>query len=184
MTIVEQIRQFVEAECKKKTSKYGHEPYLYHFLPTQAYAKQLAEEQGADVEVVEIAALLHDIGSIRYSRKDHDVTGAKIAKDKLRKLDYPNEKISKVVACILNHRSSRASNRVTLEEQIIADADGISNFNNVSGIFKAAFTYEKKDQKTAQADVRNKLIKTYDKLSPRAKEIVKPKYEAAIVLFS
>jgi uncharacterized protein len=107
----------VEEECKKPTSKYGYEPYPCHFVPMVKYAKKLAKRLKADEEVVEIAAWLHDVGSIIYGRDNHHITGAKIAEEKLKELGYPPEKkIELVKKCILNHRGSKQNKRETIEE--------------------------------------------------------------------
>jgi uncharacterized protein len=92
--IIDQVRTFVENECKKPTSKYGYEPFPYHFVPMVAYAKQLADQLGGDKEVIEIAGRLHDIGSIIYGREDHHITGADVAEKKLTEFNYPPEKIA------------------------------------------------------------------------------------------
>jgi len=180
--IAEKIREFVEGECKKPTSKYGYEPYQNHFVPVARYAEILAEKLNADKEIVKIAALLHDVGSIIHGRKDHHITGAKIAEKKLKELGCAKEKIEKIKQCILSHRGSKDIKRETTEAQIIADADTMSNFDNLSGIFKAAFIYENKDQQEAQKSVRQKLINSFNKLSSEAKKIIKPKYDAAMLL--
>ena len=138
MDIINEIKHFVEDECKKPTSKYGYEPFHFHFVPMVNYAEKLADELGGDKEVILIAAWLHDIGSIIHGREDHHITGAKIAEEKLKELQYPAEKIELVKKCILNHRSSQQNGRSSLEEQIIAEADAMSNFDNIAGIFKAA----------------------------------------------
>ena len=80
MGIINEIKHFVENECKKPSSKYGYEPFRFHFAPMVNYAEKLADELGGDKEVILIAAWLHDIGSIIHSREDHHITGAKIAK--------------------------------------------------------------------------------------------------------
>lgn len=183
MNAVEEARKFVEDECKKPTSKYGQEVYAFHFLSVHDYAKKLAEENGADVEVVEIAAWLHDIGSIMMGRDNHHITGAEISGQKLAELGYAPEKIEKVKNCILHHRGSVNTKRETTEEQIIADADAMSAFDNITGIFMATFTFEKHtSQLSANRAVKNKLANSYNKLSTKAKEIIKPKYEAAMLL--
>jgi len=96
MSPIPQIKSFVEAECKKPTSKYGYEPFAFHFMPVVSYAEQLADELGGDKEVIVISAWLHDIGSIIHGREDHHITGAKIAEEKLKELQYPPEKIELV----------------------------------------------------------------------------------------
>jgi uncharacterized protein len=81
--------------------------------------------------VIEIAGRLHDLGSIIYGREDHHLTGAELAEKKLTELHYPPEKIELVKKCIFNHRGSKNFVRTTLEEQIIAEADVMSTFDNL-----------------------------------------------------
>lgn len=183
MDIVREVKNFVEAECKKPTSKYGYEPFPHHFAPVAEHAARLADELGADKEVVLVAAWMHDIGSILYGREDHHVTGAKVAGEKLRELGYPPEKIERVKQCILNHRGSAPRERLSIEEQILAEADVMSNFDNISGIFKAAFVYEHLDQGAARDSVRKKLENKWNQLRfESSKRMIRPKYEAAMVL--
>ncbi len=181
--IVEEIRKFVEEESKKPGAKYGYELYEFHLIPVRNYAVELAKKLGADVEVVEIAAWLHDIGSIISRRENHHITGAEIAENKLKELGYPLEKIERVKSCILNHRGSVNNLRVSLEEQIISDADAISNFDSISGLFSAALVYEGLNQEEAKISVREKLKRKWNKLQfEESKELIKEKYEAAMLL--
>ena len=183
MDIVNEIKNFVENECKKPGSKYGYEPFPFHFVPMADHAEKLALELGGDKEVILIAAWLHDIGSIIHGREDHHITGAKIAEEKLKELQYPAEKIDLVKKCILNHRGSRQNERTGIEEQIIAEADAMSNFDNIAGIFKAALIYENKTQDEAKVSVRQKLERKWRQLHfENSKKIIKPKYEAAMLL--
>ncbi len=185
MTIVDQVREFVESECKKPTSHYGYEPFLFHFTPMVRYATQLTDSLGGDREIVLLAVWLHDIGSIVYGRTDHHITGAAIAKQKLHELHYPEKKITLVTKCILNHRGSQKNERHTIEEQIVAEADTLSAFDNVSGIFKAAFIYENLTQGEAQISVRQKLERKWKKLHfEQSKKLIKPRYDAAMLLLA
>jgi uncharacterized protein len=180
--IIKKVREFVEEECKKPTSKYGYEPYEGHFIPVVKYSKILGERLNADLEILEIAAWLHDIGSIINGRENHHITGSEIAERKLTELNYPAEKIKQVKHCILTHRGSQDIIRETIEAQILADADSMSHFDNIVGPLKAALVYEGLDQFEANNSVKNKLIRSYNKLSKEAKHIIKPKYDAAMLL--
>ena len=183
--IIEKIRIFVEDECKKPTSLYGYEPFLCHFTPVVMYAKQLADQFWWDKEVIEIAGWLHDIGSIIYGREDHHITGAKIAGEKLVELNYPVEKIELIKKCILHHRGSKEFVRESIEEKIIAEADVMGAFTNLSGLFKAAFIYEHLDQEQAEISVRKKLENKRNQLSfLESKELVRSKYESAMILLN
>jgi hypothetical protein len=90
-----------------------------------------------------------------------------------------------VKKCILHHRGSKHFARETLEEQIIAEADVISNFDNIAGIFKACFIYEGLDQGQAKLSVREKLENKRNQLHfEESKDIIRPKYEAALLLLT
>jgi uncharacterized protein len=185
MNIVEEVKNFVDEECKKPSSHYGYEPFLFHFIPMVRYATQLADELGGDKEVIILASWLHDIGSIMHGRTDHHITGATIAEKKLCELHYSREKIALVKQCILNHRGSQKNDHHTIEEQIVAEADTLSAFDNVSGIFKAAFIYENLDQGSAQQSVRQKLERKWAQLHfEKSKELIRPRYEAAMILLT
>lgn len=182
--VVEEVKSFVEEECRKPSSNYGAEPFEHHFKPTVKYAKQLAEELGADKEMVMIAAWLHDIGSIKCGRENHHETGAEIAEEKLEELGYPEEKRKLVKECIKNHRSSIDNERNTIEEKIVAEADAISSFDDVPGQFQAAFIHEGLDREEARKSIKKKLQRKWNQLHfKESREIIRPKYEAAMELF-
>lgn len=185
MNIVEKVKSYVESECRKPSSKYGFDPFEFHFIPMVAHAENLAKLLGADREIVLLAAWLHDIGSIIEGRKDHHISGARIAEAKLLELNYPPARIELIKKCILHHRGSTKSECQTLEEKIISEADAISNFDNIAGCFKAAFVYEGLTQGEARESVRKKLQNKYNQLYfAESKRIIKPKYEAAMLLLS
>ncbi len=183
MDIINEIKDFVEKECRKPSSRYGYEPFPFHFVPMASYAEKLADELGGDKEIILIACWLHDIGSIVHGREDHHITGARIAEEKLKEFQYPEERIELVKKCILNHRSSQENGRDSIEEQIVAEADAMSNFDNIAGIFKAAFVYEDKDQGEAKDSARKKLEQKWNRLHfEKSKEMIKSKFEAAMLL--
>lgn len=182
--LVEKVRAFVEEECRKPTSKYGYEPYLYHFIPVHNYARKLAQEAGADLEIVEISAWMHDIGSIIYGREEHHITSSEIAEAKLGELGYTLDKIEKVKHCIISHRGSQSIKRESLEAEILAEADAMTHFDMIPDLFHVAFVTEKKSRQDGLESVRQKIINSYNKLSPKAKLIIQPKYDAAMLLLS
>ena len=183
--LIEKIRQFVEDECKKPSAKYST-AYELHFVSMHNIAKKLAEELDADVEIVEIAAWLHDIGSIIYGRENHHITGAKIAEEKLKELNYPYEKIELVKKCILNHRGSKENEneRNFIEAKIIAEADILDAFDNISKQFLITLVHEKKPLEEARKSILNKLKNKWSQLEfEESKKLIKPKYNAVILLF-
>ena len=183
MNIIEQVRKFVESECKKPSSNYGYDPFLYHFIPVVEYSEKLAGKLGAEKEIVIIAAWLHDIGSIIHGRKDHHITSAKIAEEKLSEFGYTAEKIEKVRDCIISHRGSQQISPKTLEAKILIEADTLSAFNDITGLFQSALVYEKLSRKEAKDSVKKKLINKWKQLNlDESREIIKSKYKAVMLL--
>lgn len=83
-------------------------------------------EPMADVDVVILSALLHDIGRLNEEKtpgKGHAAVGAQMAGPILQDLGWSKEKISHVQACIRTHSYKRGLTPQTLEGKILFDAD-------------------------------------------------------------
>lgn len=177
------VKDFVENECKKPSSHYGYDPFVFHFIPVVEYAQKLADKFGADKEIVTISAWFHDIGSIMYGRENHHITGAKIAEKKLKEFGYPQDKIDQVKNCIFSHRGSQKIKTNTIEAQILAEADTLSAFNEITGLFQCAFSYEKLSRTEAKKSVKQKLENKWVQLKLKgSKKMVKPQYKAFMLL--
>lgn len=180
--VVEEVRKFVEEECNKHPL--GREIFINHFISVVKYSKKLAEELSVDEKLIEIAAWLHDIGSIIYGRENHHITGAEIAEKELKKLNYPEEKIQLVKKCILNHRGSIGNKFGSIEEKIVAEADCLAFFDNLEGYILWVIDSDKiKNQKKIKDSVKQKAINKWNQLSKEAQELIKPKFNEVMLLF-
>ncbi|MCX6066741.1 MAG: HD domain-containing protein [Chloroflexi bacterium] len=99
-----------------------------HILRVYRMAERLALAEGADLEIVHAAALLHDAeGSNpddKAKRANHHHTSADFAADVLSAEGWSAERIAAVQHCIRAHRFRDTSELPqTLEAQIIFDAD-------------------------------------------------------------
>jgi len=94
----------------------------------------LASEEKADLEVVQVGTILHDIGWTLG--QPHNETGAKLASKILEEIGYPEEKSEKVLRIILHHPLEFRDRLETLEEKIVRDADRIDLLGAV-GITRA-----------------------------------------------
>jgi uncharacterized protein len=97
---------------------------LDHVLRVRDIALKIAEAipEPVDREVLEVAALLHDIG--RVSRdKDHAKHSAEIAYIILKLACFPEDKVRKVVEAILSHSFSEGVKPMSIEAKILSDAD-------------------------------------------------------------
>ena len=102
-----------------------------HILRVYHMAERLAQAEGADVEIVRAAALLHDAqpsgGTPDESeavRVDHHLVSAHFAESILRREGWTEEKIAAVVHSIRAHRfRDNLEQPSTLEAQVLFDAD-------------------------------------------------------------
>lgn len=89
-------------------------------------AVRLANEENADLDVVRAATLLHDIARAMEDEgkiADHATEGAKMARKILEEIDFPKEKVAKVIHCIEAHRFKKGMKAESLEAKILQDAD-------------------------------------------------------------
>lgn len=183
MTIIEKVQEHVKEQCQKDTNIFTMEAYDSHFVSVVKYAKELATKRKADIEITELSAWLHDIGSIMGDSENHHITGANYAEKLLKSFNYPQDKIDKIKHCIISHRGSKNIARESVEAECLADADALSHFDDVHGLFRLALISKKLDTTTAKQFVYAKLERSWNKLSDEAKQIIRPKYEAAKILF-
>jgi len=81
-----------------------------------------------DLDVLRLAALLHDIGGVRELKDRsgkvcHARESAKMAQKILKEFGYPQNKINKITHCILAHRYRTGVKPETKEAEILFDAD-------------------------------------------------------------
>jgi uncharacterized protein len=110
-----------------------------HVLRVLALAERIGQAEGADMEVVRAAALLHDVGRAQADAEglDHAAIGAERAREILA--GQPPEKIEAVAHAIAAHRFRADSAPEALEAQALFDADKLDAIGAV-GIARA-FAY-------------------------------------------
>lgn len=140
-------------------------------------AKELARKYGADIEIVELGALLHDVALMANvgDRKEHHINGRDIARELLVKIDYPKDKIERVIGCVLNHRSSK--NATNIEELCVADADILAHFDNIPMLYNSAFNRFNVKLENINEWMKESFEKDYNDLSERTRDYFKDKYK-------
>ena len=176
--ILSDLQKEIYDRCQRETNKFGMGCY-YHIVAVVKNAEILAEKYGADKEVVLIAAWLHDIASITdYSLYDlHHIHGAEMAYGILKEYGYDNKKIRLVQECIKNHRGSVNLEKNSLEELCVADADAISHFDSVPSLLYLAYVQKGMGIEAGKEFVKNKLARSFQKLSAESKQHYQNKYE-------
>lgn len=119
-----------QAAKHQALSRYGSKKpaFNYRWAHVQAVvdvARKLAKKTGADKDVVEAAAWLHDVRKEANDR--HSVAGAKFARELLKKTDFPKDKIDLVCQAIEDHMGLWRKEPLTLlESQVLWDADKLT----------------------------------------------------------
>ena len=179
MNIVEEIEKYVkkQIEIYKINSDDHYDFWNEHIKYVYENSIKLAKKYLADLEIVSLGALLHDIALINKvgDRKDHHINGEIIAKELLNNLSYDDEKTNKVLKCIYNHRSSL--NAESIEEICVADADILAHFDNIPMLFNSAFVRNKVNLNEVREWMKNTFEKDYNDLSEKTKEVFKERYE-------
>lgn len=115
--IAEEIKNLFEG------AEGGHD--WWHTRCVRNLAKHIAEKEGADIFVTELAALLHDISDFKFNG-GNEYAGGIAAEELLRKYDIPDDVINKVVYIVNNISFKGAGEKdelETLEAKCVQDAD-------------------------------------------------------------
>lgn len=176
--IIDYLQDELYKRCQKPENKFGIGCY-HHIEAVVKNAELLAEKNGANKEVVVIAAWLHDIASITdYSLYEmHHIHGANMAYDILTKFNYEEDKIIHIQECIRNHRGSIKNNKSTKEELCVSDADAISHFYNVPSLLYLVYATKGMGFEAGKEYVKGKLERSYSKLSNDSQEYYARKYQ-------
>ncbi len=104
-------------------------PFNYrweHVCAVVRLAVRLAPLTGADLEVVEAAAWLHDICK-KGRDDDHGCEGAQVARNILSRTDFPSDKVERVADAISKHVGLSSDPELEpLEAAVLWDADKLA----------------------------------------------------------
>ena len=137
--LVEKVNAFIEKYQSDMNYCHGYD----HLRRVAKLAVKIGTIEKADCEIIEIAALMHDIGlaSLAWARRalgkdesdyqdfvtrylldtnDHGKIGAIIAQRFLEQTGYPDSKVRQVTLIVSEHPSTT---QTTLESGIVSDAD-------------------------------------------------------------
>lgn len=124
-----------EAEELYRGSESAHD--FDHVLRVARLGQRIAKAEGADVEVVRLAALLHDV-PVAEARSDHHRAAAEHARRLLTLRGVDPARVENVAHCIEAHRfRDRSVQPLTLEARVLYDADKLDSIGAV-GVLRAA----------------------------------------------
>ena len=119
--ILDRTRDFIKKELSGDGS--GHD--WWHIVRVTKTAMQIGIKENADLFIIELGAMLHDLGDFKFHDGDHTV-GPRMVTEWLEKNDVDVDTIKKVVD-IVNEISYKGTDvdtpMSTLEGNIVQDAD-------------------------------------------------------------
>lgn len=121
--ILEKIRE----EVKQKLSGVNSCHEWEHTERVFNLAMHIGKKEGADLEVLGLAAILHDIARKEQDESngkiDHAERGAVLAREILVRYDLPKEKLENILHCIQSHRYRNDIIPLTIEAKVLYDSD-------------------------------------------------------------
>ncbi|MDO9399142.1 MAG: HD domain-containing protein [bacterium] len=135
----QKIKDIAEKEISN-TSDVAHD--MSHVMRVYNLALNIAkQESNVDIDVLQAAILLHDIGGHKEmsdpsGKTDHAIESAKMAEPILKKLDFTSKQIKHIQDCIISHRYKTENKPETIEAKILFDADKLDSIGAI-GIARA-----------------------------------------------
>jgi uncharacterized protein len=135
---------------------------LDHAERVRQIAEDIGRREGADLDILRAAALLHDIG-VPIDQERHYEIGARLARGILAQLGFTEDEIEPIAHVIEAHSRYGGPDPQTLEAQILEDADAVE-YVGATGLARAIVRGMKSG--TYDADL-NKLPALIDELIER-----------------
>jgi uncharacterized protein len=137
-TIIEYVKE--QTETNGRPPKYPFRDRFEHTMRVYRWAIKLQNKLGGDLEIISLAALLHDVGWDEKEEISHAVVGAQMAADFLVEMDYDPAKIGRVCEIIRRHEDQDTEDELSLECQIVMDADLLDELGAIGVLWDAMAT--------------------------------------------
>lgn len=171
MTVIKNI----EAEVKQYYEGLDIVHDWKHIQRVRKFALELGRHEKADLKILEIAALLHDIGRKYSNDEEHAQKSYEMAREILEKYDLSKEEKENILDCVLSHSLKSKKEPKTKEGIVLRDADKL-DLAGIVGIARILMFY------AARGDSFEKLMEEYKyKLLICLKKDVKTEYAKKII---
>ncbi|MFB6153581.1 MAG: HD domain-containing protein [Halodesulfurarchaeum sp.] len=138
-----------------------------HILNVVKLGTQIARKEGADEDVVRVAALFHDIAKLDADQDVHAEEGARVAREYLESHgDYPPSFTDQVCRAIENHSHQGDLEDVSLETRCLIEADLLDKVGaNGTALMLLRMGYEARTHMDAADMVQRVLERGRDALN-------------------
>ncbi len=133
--ITKNLIKKIEKEAKKYFQKASGCHDWTHVERVRALALKIGRKEKADLGILELAALLHDIGRKEEMRSRgalcHAEKGSELAENILIKYGLERNVVENIKHCIIAHRHLNSYEPDTIEAKILYDADKLDSIGAV-----------------------------------------------------
>jgi uncharacterized protein len=155
----------------------------FHVERVRRTALAIAREEGADLTVVELAALLHDLADWKFAGGDHEA-GPRAARAWLASLAVPAatvEHVCQIIASLSFKGAGVATAMATVEGQCVQDADRLDAIGAI-GIARAFAYGGAKERALYDPDVPPQPHATFEAYKRNAGPTINHFYEKLLLL--
>jgi uncharacterized protein len=163
------VREFIETHdplATKLATRFPFRRLADHCYRTYRWAQRIQACEGGDREVVEIAALFHDVGKcIDNTPAGHARAGAEICELYLVSRGFDGDQTARIVHIVRNHVHSIRDVPLSLEARIVRDADRLDEVGALTVLWDAMAAGAEEPQSYALTFQR--IRSAYDRLTRR-----------------
>jgi len=179
--IVDEMKEYVAGECRSSKNAFGPAFFDEHLSVVARYAVELGRILGADLEIVELAAWMHDLSAVQdfAALPRHPALSAEIARKTLAERGYPADRIERVAACIASHSVPMQIGSGSLEEVCVSNADAISQIVKPSYWHYYIFKVRQFGFVEGREWLRQRVASHWAALIPQARALIEREYAQA-----
>ena len=145
--------------------------YWKHAFMVREFALMLQKKIGGDEDVVEVSALLHDIGKAKLLAPGHEKISGELTEQFLRKTVFDESQIAKIIECV------KYENFDSVEAKILRSADSMALIMDTEG----QKWYFAKVLGNDKAKILNELEKSFLEIEfDIGKEFIKNAYQKLV----
>ena len=177
--IIKKTADYVESRLDGEGS--GHD--WWHIYRVWKTAVNIGEKESADLFVVQLAALLHDIADWKFHSGD-DSVGPKLAREWLEKLDVDENIIFNVCKIIkeLSFKGAGVKSKIkTKEGMVVQDADRLDAIGAI-GIARAFAYGGHKGREIYNPDIKPEKHETFEQYKNNKGPTINHFYEKLLLL--
>jgi uncharacterized protein len=177
--IINETKEYVKNKLQGECT--GHD--WWHTLRVYRTAKYIAEKENANLFIVELAALLHDIADWKFNKDNIDI-GVYVSEEWLKSLNVDNDiimKVSNIIKTMSFKGGTTDSNQETVEGKVVQDADRLDAVGAV-GIARTFAYGGFKGREIYNPHIKPKTYNTFEEYKNSKETTINHFYEKLLLL--